>query len=97
LARFEDLLSKVFNAILQLSSISEMIARFSVVIAMLETEEFETGPYCHTSKVQKESSVDEKIMIAAQTIAINEFVMREAAGLRIHSYESYRVGVRYIG
>jgi hypothetical protein len=88
--RFEGLLSKVFEEMTKETKISEVIAQLSLVVAMLETEKFESPSFYDTTEVKEcrgelEEGAEERMLKA-----VDSFIRVESEKLHIQSMEDLR-------
>jgi hypothetical protein len=85
--RFKVLFKAVFSHVLDIPSISEAMARMSVVIAVLETDRLRRRHLLNLVKYKRKGSA-EKAKEHCAWEAIEEFVKSEAANIQIQSIES---------
>jgi hypothetical protein len=87
-SRFESLLAASFASILRDDRISVAIVRWSVILAMLETERFKTPSFSDTSASMRVGRNDEdRILEISRATAIDTFIKSESRVLYVDSLE----------
>jgi len=85
--RFENLFKASFSSLLKDNRISEVIVQLAVILAVLETERFETPSFTDTDVIRSSRNDEDRRLEQSHATAIDAFIRSEAKELLVHSAE----------
>jgi hypothetical protein len=85
--RFENLFKASFSSLLKDNRISEVIVQLAVILAVLETERFESPSFTDTDDIRSSRNDEDRRLEQSHATAIDAFIRSEAKELLVHSAE----------